>query len=336
MSRFLDELKIVVESGKGGDGAVSFRREKYVPKGGPDGGDGGDGGNVIIRVDERLRSLYHLKKKKVYKAGDGSPGSSKNRTGARGKDCVLYVPPGTEVLDVENMEILGDLDSSNGEIIVIRGGKGGYGNTRFASPINRAPRIAKKGEPGRRMELLLRLKLIADIGMVGFPNAGKSTLLSVLTNSNPRIGDYPFTTVNPNLGVMVYKGEIQYIIADIPGLIEGASKGRGLGIKFLKHIERTRALLFLIDLASSMDYKTQFEVLTNELSQYSRSLVEKPFLVVGNKIDILPKEKIESFKNNMFGGQKPLCISAVSGENLEELKDKIAMLVNFSEEIQDR
>ncbi len=325
MSVFTDEVVITIRSGRGGDGIVSFRREKYVPKGGPDGGDGGAGGDVIFVVDKRLRSLYELKLKKSFKAENGKPGQNKNRTGARGKDCIIYVPPGTVVKDKETGELIADLTGERDRFIVLKGGRGGYGNSRFATSVNRAPRISKPGEPGKEREVLVQLKIIADAGLVGLPNAGKSTLLSVLTRAKPKVGDYPFTTLYPNLGVMDYKDNLQFVIADIPGIIEGAHKGQGLGIRFLKHIERTKLLVIMIDLTDTWYDKT-YSTIIGELKSYSKSLLNKKRIIVGSKADIVDKKSIESFIKT-FDSEDVVTVSSATGYGIESLKDKMAKIL---------
>jgi GTP-binding protein len=324
MSRFIDEVEISVHSGKGGRGAVSFRRERYVPKGGPDGGDGGRGGDVILRVDRGLRTLYHLKLKSSITAADGMPGSGRRRHGADGAHSFAPVPPGTVVMDPATGKTLADLTHEGDEYVAVRGGRGGRGNARFSSATNQAPRYAQSGEQGEGMVLLLHIKVIADVGLVGLPNAGKSTLLSVLTNAKPKVADYPFTTLTPNLGVLKYGNQSEYIIADIPGLIAGASSGLGLGIRFLKHIERTRVLLFLIDLNEDA-YEEHYQTLIQELRSYSPVLLDKPRIVVGNKIDTVDSERVNQFFHSNIGGKK-LVISAVTRQGLRELQDEIAAL----------
>lgn len=321
MSRFLDEADINVRSGNGGPGAVSFRREKYVPMGGPDGGDGGDGGDIIIKVKKELRSLYNVKSKKTFRASNGMPGMGKNKKGANGEGRIIYVPPGTVILENESKYIIEDLTPENNEVTLLKGGKGGFGNAHFTTSINRAPRYAQKGIQGLERSVTLQMKTIADIGIVGLPNAGKSTLLSVLTGANPRVGNYPFTTLTPNLGVMNYKDDKQFVLADVPGLIEGASKGLGLGIQFLKHIERTKIILILLDLFQK-DFESQYRALLNEMGNYSMSLLEKPKLVVGSKKDIISDEETNNFFKWAAGNQK-ICVSSVTGEGIEDLKDKI-------------
>ena len=325
MSRFIDEVEITVCSGKGGAGAVSFRREKYVPKGGPDGGDGGKGGDIIIRVREDLRTLYHLKLKGTIKAKNGLPGRDRNRHGADGGDSVVYVPPGTVVLDSLTGRTLADLTGSGDSYSAAQGGRGGQGNARFATSTNQAPRFAQPGEPGREITLTLHIKFIADIGLVGLPNAGKSTLLSVISNARPKIAGYPFTTLTPNLGVMQYRGRSEYIIADIPGLIEGASSGLGLGVRFLKHIERTKILLLLLDLYEQ-NYVQHYQTLLAELKSHSHALLDKPRLVVGTKLDVVDEHCAGAFLSSAIEERK-LSISSVTGKGIDELKGAIVRLM---------
>jgi len=281
---FVDETAIVVSSGSGGDGAVSFRREKYVPRGGPDGGDGGKGGDVLFAVRSNLKTLSHLKLKRHFKAGDGGRGAGQRMHGKDGADVVIPVPPGTVLRDSESGTPIVDLTRDGDSYVFLRGGRGGKGNWHYATSINQAPRYAQKGIEGETRELKAELHLIADIGLVGMPNAGKSTLLSVLTNAHPLIGDYPFTTRTPNLGLLRLP-ERDVILADIPGIIEGASQGRGLGLKFLRHIERCAALLFLVDLATP-DCPGTVKLLEAELASYSEALASRPRLVVGTKSEL--------------------------------------------------
>ena len=284
MDGFVDETTIVVSSGSGGDGAVSFRREKYVPRGGPDGGDGGKGGDVVFTVKQNLKTLSHLKQKRNFKAGNGGRGMGQRMHGKDGDDAIVTVPPGTMLRDPETGAPVADLTRDGETFVYLRGGRGGKGNSHYATSINQAPRYAQKGIEGELRELKAELHLIADIGLVGMPNAGKSTLLSVLTNAHPAIGDYPFTTRTPNLGLLRLP-ERDVILADIPGIIEGASHGRGLGLKFLRHIERCAALLFLVDL-SSPDCPGTVRLLEAELETYSHALASRPRLVVGTKMEL--------------------------------------------------
>jgi len=321
---FLDEALITARSGDGGRGCVSFRREKYVPKGGPDGGDGGDGGSVIIRARKRLHTLRDYRARKIYKAGNGEPGKGKSRTGKNGKDVFIEVPLGTTVYDSETEEMIGDLIEDGQEILVLPGGRGGKGNEHFATSTNRTPRFAQPGLPGAEKKLRLSLKFLADIGIIGLPNAGKSTLLSRMTLSNPKIDSYPFTTMVPNLGVLALDDEKTLTMADIPGLIEGASEGRGLGLQFLKHIERTKLLLHLIDITHSTPHLLDdFFTLRNEMEKYDPSLLQKDQLVLINKVDICAEgardvNEVKKALRDM--GLEVMPISALTGEGLEGLK----------------
>ncbi len=284
---FLDEIDIHVLGGKGGQGCLSFRREKYVPKGGPDGGEGGDGGAVILRADSGLSSLHHLKGFGVFQAKNGGAGGPNNRTGKRGEDLILKVPVGTVVKDAERGNLLADLKEEGMEVVVASGGKRGRGNKSFASSINRVPRQFEKGMPGEERRVHLVLKMIADVGLVGFPNAGKSTLISVLSEARPKVAGYPFTTLVPNLGIVHVPGFRRFVMADIPGLIEGASAGKGLGHQFLRHIERTRLLLIMVDLSAEALQAPEeaFEVLERELANYSELLSTRPKIYVGTKVE---------------------------------------------------
>ncbi|MFW6180956.1 MAG: GTPase ObgE, partial [Spirochaetota bacterium] len=324
MSQFVDEADITVVSGKGGPGAVSFRREKYVPRGGPDGGDGGDGGDVVIQVEPGLRTLYELQLRKVIRARNGAPGGGSNRKGSDGDDAVVRVPAGTVVIDKESGTVLADLTEEGRRFLAAEGGRGGRGNARFATSVRQAPRFAQPGLPGTRRELALQVKFIADVGLVGLPNAGKSTLLSVLTRARPKIGAYPFTTLTPNLGVMRWHGDREYVIADIPGLIEGASRGQGLGIRFLKHIERTRVLLFLLDMNQG-DLHHQYRVLAGELRSYTPALMDKPKVVVGSKSDAASPGSLDELREDRWE-EHTLAVSSVTGDGIEELKRHIAAL----------
>jgi len=282
---FYDQVKIHVTAGRGGNGAVAFRREKYIPYGGPSGGDGGKGGDVVFVVNPHLNTLYHFAHKTEFAAADGENGRNKDRHGAAGEDLVLEVPPGTLIYDAQTGEVLADLVAVGQRAVVARGGRGGRGNIRFATPTNQAPRIAENGDPGEERWLRLELKLLADVGLVGKPNAGKSTLLSVTTAARPEIGDYPFTTLQPNLGVVALGVNETFVLADLPGLIEGASEGKGLGHEFLRHIERTRVLIHLLD-GSALDPLADFEAVNAELAAFGHGLMEKPQIVVINKLDI--------------------------------------------------
>jgi len=326
---FVDEAVISVQSGDGGRGCISFRREKYIPRGGPDGGDGGNGGNVIIKATKRLHTLTDYSLRKHFKAQNGRPGRGKKQTGKDGKDVILKVPLGTIIYDQESGELLADLIKEDQEIFIIPGGKGGKGNQHFATPTNRAPRISQPGLPGQKKILRLSLKYMADIGLIGLPNAGKSTLLSRLTKARPRIATYPFTTLVPNLGVIVFDDERTLIMADIPGLIEGASEGRGLGHRFLRHIERTRLLLHLIDITyiPKDGLLEDFFTLKNELKKFDPSLMQKDEMVLINKIDIRSPEhrSIENIRRALEEmGIDALPISALTGEGLDEVKQILA------------
>jgi GTP-binding protein len=317
---FVDEVKIFVEGGKGGNGCVSFRREKFVPKGGPDGGDGGNGGDVILRASKDLNTLLHFKYRYLFKAKNGKHGEGSKRKGKDGESLVLEVPVGTEVYDEEG-NLLVDLSSQGETFVAARGGRGGRGNSRFATPTNQAPRLAEKGEPGESRWLKLHLKLLADVGIVGFPNAGKSTFLSRISHAHPRISNYPFTTLAPQLGVVEKSGST-FVAAEIPGLIEGAHEGRGLGIEFLKHVERCRVLLHLIDL-SGVEKKPieAFETIQSELKAYGKEVFLKPVVVAGNKIDLKEaRDNIERVSKYFFQKKIPFFpISAVTGEGTPEL-----------------
>jgi GTP-binding protein len=319
---FIDYAKIRVKAGQGGSGCVSFRREKHVPKGGPDGGDGGKGGSISIKADRNLHTLIDFRYKKIYKARRGEHGQGDGKHGKNAPNLEIKVPVGTMVRESGTEKICCDLVHDKQEFILAKGGRGGKGNARFVTPENRAPRDWEVGTPGEEKIVELELKLLADIGLVGLPNAGKSTLLSVISAARPKIADYPFTTLQPNLGIVKYKEYQSFVVADIPGLIAGAHKGKGLGHQFLKHIERTRALAFLIDITDKNPRKT-FEILYNELSAFSRIIVQKPYVVVITKSDIQHKtyNKI-SFKK----AREILKISAVTGEGLVKLKDVLYSL----------
>ena len=321
---FLDEAVITARSGNGGSGCVSFRREKFIPKGGPDGGDGGNGGSVIARSTRKLFTLEDYRSKRHLSARNGGPGMGKNKSGANGADCILKTPVGTLIEEVESGRILADLILDDQEIVLIPGGMGGKGNQHFATSTNRAPRFAQPGLPGKTLKLKLTLKLLADVGLVGLPNAGKSTLLSRLTQARPKIGSYPFTTLVPNLGVMPLDEAQTLVIADIPGLVEGARLGRGLGHRFLRHIERTRLLLHLVDASRSSEKNilSDFLTLREEMSAYSLALAHKPYFVVINKIDLSGPEnkEIRALRRALDRIHiESMCISALTGEGLDEL-----------------
>ena len=328
---FIDYVKIHVIGGHGGSGAMSFRREKFVPKGGPDGGDGGRGGSVILIGNKQLRTLQDYTYHKLYRAKRGQHGMGSNKHGRKGADVLLQVPLGTIVKDAETGQILGDIVQEGQKLVVARGGRGGRGNARFATPTHRSPREWEPGQPGEDRWIELELKLIADIGLVGLPNAGKSTLLSRISHARPKIADYPFTTLEPNLGIVAYHDFTSFVVADIPGLIEGAHQGKGLGIQFLKHIERTRALAYLIDCTDTEPLKT-FEILYSELSSYSPALVKKPAIIVLTKMDLKTADfKVPAFNN----GLPVLFISAVRGDHLDELKEQFYLLIKQAEQIEN-
>lgn len=319
--KFVDEAIITVKSGDGGRGCTSFRRERYIEKGGPDGGDGGDGGHVILKIDQSQRTLYDYRRQKLRKAKNGEGGQGKQRHGKNGAHCIIALPPGTIVTNAETNELIVDLTHTEDEYIIARGGMGGRGNKRFATPTNRAPRYSQPGIPGIELKLKLELKLLADVGLVGLPNAGKSTLISSMSSARPKIADYPFTTLTPILGMVEPPFGEPFAVADIPGLIEGAHEGTGLGIKFLKHIERTGILVHLIDV-SGIDPDlplASFNLINNELAKYSDTLARKTQIVVLNKID-LPgtDEKIAAF-NAAVKEIQVLTLSAATGKGVKEL-----------------
>ncbi len=322
---FVDEVTIEVASGGGGDGAVSFRREKYVPKGGPDGGDGGKGGDVIFTLKKNLKTLAHLKQQRTFFAENGRAGMSGRKSGRCGKDVYIAVPPGTLIKDAQTDELLKDFTAGTGDWLFLRGGKGGKGNWHFATSTNQTPRYAKPGLPGVRRQLSCELNIIADIGLVGFPNAGKSTLLSVLTNAHPKIAGYPFTTKIPNLGVMNHKNS-EVIIADIPGIINGASHGLGLGLRFLKHIARTKMLMYLIDI-SGTDVGKDITTLQNELKTYNEGLLHKPSLILLTKNDIAHDPGLAENIKQAFAEYKVMSISAANGSGIMELRNTILHMV---------
>jgi len=318
--KFLDQCKIYLRSGDGGGGAVSFRREKYIEYGGPDGGDGGRGGDVWIEAVEGLNTLIDYRYQQHFKAGTGVHGMGRNRSGPAGEDVVLRVPVGTQVLDEDKETLVADLDQAGMRFLLAKGGNGGWGNTRFKGPINQAPRHANPGQEGEERWIWLRLKLIADVGLVGLPNAGKSTFLAASSAAKPKIADYPFTTLTPNLGVVDLSTNERFVIADIPGLIEGASEGAGLGTRFLGHVERTGALIHLVD-GTQDDVAEAYRTVRAELVAYGEGLAEKPEVLALNKVDALDKEtrKAKAAELKKASGVKPLQISGVSGEGVTEM-----------------
>lgn len=317
--KFVDSATIAVQAGDGGKGCVSFRREKFVPKGGPDGGDGGRGGHVWLRTNRQLTTLLDFKYKNKYIAVRGVHGQGARKTGRDGADIVIDVPCGTIVRDAETHEIIADLTGDEQELLIAKGGKGGRGNQHFATPVRQAPRYAEPGQKGEGLTLDMELKLMADVGLVGFPNAGKSTLISVISAAKPKIADYPFTTLVPNLGIVRYEEYKSFVMADIPGIIEGAADGKGLGLQFLRHIERTKILAILIA-ADSPDIAEEYQTLLGELEKFDQRLLKKARLVVVTKMDIAAEDvEIPALE----AGVKVLPISAVSGAGLKELKDEL-------------
>ena len=325
---FYDEAKIYVKSGDGGDGMISFRREKFVPHGGPDGGDGGDGGDIVFAVDSNINSLFKFHKQVHFRAEDGANGGTRNKTGGSGDDKVLLVPPGTVIRDAESGELLADLVEPEQTVTLLEGGDGGRGNARFASSTNQAPRLAERGVPGEERWLLLELKLIADVGIVGVPNAGKSTLLSVVSAARPKIAAYPFTTLQPNLGVAQLDDYGTMVLADIPGLIEGAATGVGLGHDFLRHVERTRVLIHLLDGAAS-DPLEDWAMINQELALYDTHMEEKPQLVVLNKMDLNDAQAWEPLieERIVAEGYPFHSISAVTGEGVQEMLYRVRQML---------
>ncbi|MEY3647549.1 MAG: hypothetical protein RLZ13_431 [Bacteroidota bacterium] len=321
-SNFIDYVKFCSRSGAGGAGAMHFRREKHVPKGGPDGGDGGRGGHIILRGSTQVWTLLHLKYKKHVIAEPGKGGDGGRRTGADGKDVILEVPLGTIAKDAETGEKRFEITTDGQEVILTKGGRGGLGNDHFKSSTNQAPHYAQPGEEGIEEWIILELKLLADVGLVGFPNAGKSTLLSSISAARPEIGDYPFTTLVPNLGVVSYRDDKSFVMADIPGIIEGAAEGKGLGIRFLRHIERNSILLFLIP-ADAKDIGDQYRILLGELRKYNPELLDKKRLLAISKVDMLDEQLMQEMEREIPKDLPYVFISSVSQFNLEKLKDLI-------------
>lgn len=337
---FADRARIFVRSGKGGDGHVSFRREKYVPAGGPDGGDGGRGGDVIFEVDEGLNTLIDFRNVRKYKAEDGEPGGKKNCRGKDGQDIIIKVPQGTVIKEAESGKVIVDMSGENRKVVLLQGGKGGNGNQHYATSTMQAPKYAQPGQPAKELELLLELKMIADVGLVGFPNVGKSTFLSRVTNARPKIANYHFTTLNPNLGVVDLEGTKGFVIADIPGLIEGASEGIGLGHEFLRHIERTKVIIHIVDAAGTegRDPVADIYAINKELEAYNPEIAKRPQVIAANKIDaIYDKENspVEAIKKEFEPmGIAVYPISAVSGQGVKELLYHVnEMLKEISEEV---
>ena len=327
-SNFVDYVKICCRSGKGGAGSKHFHRDRTTAKGGPDGGDGGRGGHVILRGNKQIWTLLNLKYRKHVIAEHGDPGSANLKTGKNGKDEILEVPLGTVAKDAETGEFICEITSDGEEIVLLQGGKGGLGNNHFKSSTNQAPRYAQPGESGKEEWKILELKVLADVGLVGFPNAGKSTLLSVVSAAKPEIANYPFTTLVPNLGIVAYRDHKSFVMADIPGIIEGAHKGKGLGHRFLRHIERNAVLLFMIP-ADSDDILEEYQILLNELGQYNPDLLDKERILAITKCDLLDDELMTELKDEFPKDVKVFCISSVSKQGLTELKDEIWKLIHY-------
>ena len=327
-SNFIDYVKIFCRSGKGGAGSCHFHRAKYVPKGGPDGGNGGRGGHIILRGNRNLWTLLHLKYQRHVFAGDGQAGSEGRSSGKDGEDKVIEVPCGTAVYDAESGKFLCEVTDDGQEVKLLRGGRGGLGNWNFKSPTNRTPRYAQPGEPAIEKTIVLELKLLADVGLVGFPNAGKSTLLSSISAAKPKIADYPFTTLEPNLGIVSYRGAQSFVMADSPGIIEGASEGKGLGFRFLRHIERNAVLLFMIP-ADTDDIRKEYSILLGELERFNPDLVNKGRVLAITKCDMLDDELMEEMRHSELPeGVETVFISSVTGMGLTELKDVLWRTIN--------
>ena len=333
---FIDRVKIKVKAGDGGNGVTAFRREKFVPRGGPSGGDGGVGGSVWMEADEGLNTLLHLRYNPEHKAERGHHGEGSNRYGKDGEDTVVKVPVGTQVFDVASGDLMFDFTEPGQRYLAAKGGKGGWGNAHFATPTRRAPKFHYSGRPGIERELQLELKLIADVGLVGFPNAGKSTLISVISAARPKIADYPFTTLEPNLGVVDMGDFKTFVVADIPGLIEGASEGAGLGDRFLRHVERTKFILHLVDVSSlsGRDPVDDYEIINRELKNYDPALAARPQIVVATKIDALDEpERLETLEKRAIKDKKPFfAISSVANQGLKELVFGVAKMLDAKNE----
>lgn len=345
---FADRAKIYIRSGKGGDGHVSFRREKYVPDGGPDGGDGGEGGSVIFRVDEGMNTLSDYRHVRKYKAGDGEDGGKKNCRGKNGSDIILRVPRGTVIKELNSMQVIADMSGDTNEFLILKGGRGGNGNQHYATSTMQAPKYAQPGQPAKELDLYLELKVIADVGLVGFPNVGKSTLLSRCSNARPEIANYHFTTLSPHLGVVDVNGGQSFVMADIPGIIEGASEGVGLGFDFLRHIERTKVFVHVVDAAGSEGRNPleDIEIIHNELLKYNNELMERPIIIACNKTDIISDEPIDIADNGDFiyspehdyvdqikakyepMGIKVFSISSYTGEGVKELMFYVSQVLS--------
>ncbi len=326
-SNFVDYVTIYCRSGKGGRGCSHLHRAKYIPKGGPDGGDGGKGGSVILHGNRNYWTLLHLRYQRHLFATDGQAGSENKSFGKDGQDVTIEVPMGTVVYDADTGEYLCEVTDHDQQIVLLKGGRGGLGNWHFRTATNQAPTYAQPGEPAQERRIVLELKLLADVGLVGFPNAGKSTLLSSVSAAKPKIADYPFTTMEPNLGLVPYRDNRSFVIADIPGIIEGASEGKGLGLRFLRHIERNSTLLFMIP-ADSQDIRKEYEILLNELGTYNPELLDKQRLLAITKCDMLDDELIDEMRTELPDGVPTVFISAVAGKGLDELKDMLWAMLN--------
>ena len=330
VDNFVDYVKITVKSGSGGKGSTHLRREKYIPKGGPDGGDGGRGGHVIIRANPQLWTLFTFKFKKHFKAGNGGDGSGSRKSGPKGKDVIVEVPYGTIIKDSISEKVLEEINKDNNELIVLQGGLGGRGNYHFKSSTNQTPRYSQKGISGKEMNLTLELKVLADVGLVGFPNAGKSTLLSVVTSAKPKIANYEFTTLKPNLGIVSMTDYRTFVMADIPGIIEGASEGKGLGHYFLRHIERNSILLYVIPV-DAKDLKKEFEILNNELKKYNPELIDKDFAIFFSKSDLMDKEllsELEAIVKKDFKKIPYFIGSSINMNGIKSLKEGLWKILN--------
>lgn len=326
-SNFVDYVKIICRSGNGGPGSAHFRREKFIPRGGPDGGDGGKGGDIVLVGNKQMWTLLHLRYTRHLRAEHGESGGKQKSSGAEGKDILIELPLGTIAKDPETDEMLAEITEDGQRVVLIQGGRGGLGNDHFKTATNQAPRYAQPGEPGIEADIIFELKILADVGLVGFPNAGKSTLLSVVSAAKPEIADYPFTTLVPNLGIVAYRNQYSFVMADIPGIIEGASEGKGLGLRFLRHIERNSILLFLVP-ADSDDIFKEYKILLNELKQYNPELLDKKRILAISKSDMLDKELMAEIEKTLPKDVQHLFISSVAQTGLVELKDVIWKALN--------
>jgi GTP-binding protein len=332
--KFIDEAMITVRSGNGGKGCVSFRREKFIPRGGPDGGDGGKGGDIIFKTSSGKRTLYQFRHQNHFKAENGVNGQSKQKTGKNGRNLIIELPPGTLVFDANTGHLIKDLVSAGETFVLLKGGRGGQGNTKFKTSTHRTPRFAQPGEPGEIKTLKLELKLLADVGIIGLPNAGKSTLISAVSSARPKIGNYPFTTLTPSLGVVRTDKAEPFVVADIPGLIKGAHQGSGLGTKFLRHIERTRILVHLIDVSAidPDDPLSGYDIINQELAMHDEKLAQKPQIVVLNKLDLPGTRQLAEIFQSALKGEKISFISALTGQGLKELTTQIVQLLDRDDE----